>query len=158
MDKPAPVPTERNPEVHAQHRRETQRHIYIPLIAALVVIFAGVIAIIIYGLRHGSTLHRWASVSLIWVLIPFMFIGVLIMISAIGVMFGVTRVLEVLPGYGDIAQGYVHQATTSVNQVADGMVEPVLRVRSSWAVVKRRSRLVHKQPLDAEGAKDQQQV
>ncbi len=144
MDKPAPVPTERNAEVHARHRHETQRQIYLPLAIFLVLVFIGVIAIIIYGLGVGANLRRWADVSLIWVLLPFMFIGVLVMIASIGVLAGVTHVLGILPGYGNIAQAYFRQIEDKVASVTDGIVEPLLRVRSSWAVVQRRNKIIEK--------------
>ncbi len=144
MERPAEVPPERNAEVHTQHRRETQRQIYLPLTIVGLVILVGVIFIIIYGLRVGSTLQRWASVSVIWVLIPFMFIGVLLLIVAVGCLYGITQLLGIAPGYFDIVQGYFRQAEAKVLQVTDGMVEPVLRVRSSWAVVARRKRLTRK--------------
>jgi hypothetical protein len=145
MEKPVPVPPERNAEVHAQHRRETQKQVYLPLIIGIVVVLAGVIAIIIYGLRAESNLQRWAAVSLIWVIIPAMFIGVIIMLVAIGSFYAVTRVLGVAPGYFGIVQGYIRQAEAKVGQVTDVLVEPVLRMRSSWAVVKRRKRIIDKE-------------
>lgn len=140
MEKPSPVPPERNAEVHVQHRRETQKQIYLPLIIGLVVVLAGVVTIIIYGVRAESTLRRWADVSLIWVIIPAMFIGVIIMLVTIGSLYAITRVLGVAPGYFGIVQGYIRQAEARIGQVTDGLVEPVLRVRSSWAVVIRRKK------------------
>lgn len=140
MEKPSPVPPERNAEVHVQHRRETQKQIYLPLIIGLVVVLAGVVTIIIYGVRAESTLRRWADVSLIWVIIPAMFIGVIIMLVTIGSLYAITRVLGVAPGYFGIVQGYIRQAEARIVQVTDGLVEPLLRVRSFWAVVKRRKK------------------
>jgi len=145
MEKPAPIPPEPNAEVHAQHRHETQRQVYLPLIIAILVVLAGVVAIIIYGIRAESTLRRWADVSLIWVLVPVMFIGLIFMIIVFGVLFGVTRVLGIIPGYGSQVQGYFRQAEAKVSQVTDALVEPLLRVRSSWAVVRKRNKIIGKQ-------------
>jgi FtsH-binding integral membrane protein len=135
-------PPERNAQVHAEHKREVSQQIYLPVIIGLLIILAGVIAIIIYGVQAGSNLRRWADVSLIWVIIPAMFIGVVMMVVVIGALYGITRVLGILPGYSKIVQGYFQQADIKVAQVTNGIVEPILKVRSSWAVVKRRDRIM----------------
>ena len=142
MNVPNGKPPERNAQVHAEHKREVSQQIYLPVIIGFLVILAGVIAIIIYGVQAGSNLRRWADVSLIWVIIPAMFIGIVMMVVVIGALYGITRVLGILPGYSKIVQGYFQQADIKVAQVTNGIVEPILRVRSSWAVVKRRDRIM----------------
>jgi hypothetical protein len=146
MDDPKKIPPERNATVHIQHRREVQRQIYLPIIIALVLVLAGVITIIIYGIRAESTLRRWADVSLIWVIIPAMFIGLIIMIVVIGVLYGITRGIGVLPKYGNIAQGYFFQAEAKVLQVSNLLVEPFLRLRSSWYVARHSEKIIKKKP------------
>ncbi len=138
MIDPEELLPERNAAVHAEHRRQVKLQIYLPLIIWILFVFAGGIAIIIYGVRAESTLRRWADVSLIWVLIPVMFIGVLIMIATMGILFGVTRLLGITPGYFKVVQGYFSQAEQKVLQITDGLVEPVLLLRSHWAVLKRK--------------------
>jgi hypothetical protein len=146
MDDPKKIPPERNAKVHIQHRREVQRQIYLPIIIGIVVVMAGVITIIIYGIRAESTLRRWADVSLIWVIIPAMFIGLIFMIVVIGVLYGITRGIGVLPKYGNIAQVYFSQAEIKVLQVSNLIVEPFLRLRSSWYVARHSGKLINKKP------------
>jgi hypothetical protein len=145
MEKSPVVPPERNFEVHDQHRHETRQQIYLPLILGIVIILAGVVAIIFYGLRADSTLRRWADVSVIWVIIPALFIGLIFMIVVIALLYAVTRLLGVLPGYGGLVQGYFQQVVEKIFQITDALVEPLLRLSSSWAVIKRRNRLFKKQ-------------
>jgi hypothetical protein len=144
MDKPPALPPERNPQVHSLHRHETRMQIYLPLIIGIVLVLAGVVAIIIYGVRAESTLRRWADVSLIWVIIPAMFIGIIFMIVAIGLLFAITRILGVVPAYGSLLQGYFHQLQAKAFQLSDALVEPLLRTRSSWAVITHRMRIANK--------------
>ncbi len=145
MIDPEEILPERNAPVHAEHRRQVRKQIYLPLIVGILVVLAGVITIIIYGVRAESTLRRWADVSLIWVIIPVMFIGVLFMIATMGILFGVTRLLGVTPGYFRIVQESINQVERRVLQATDGLVEPVLKMRSSWAVLKHRGRHSSKQ-------------
>lgn len=145
MNDPKQIPPERNAVVHIEHRHQVRMQIYLPMIIGVLVVLAGVIAIIIYGVRAESTLRRWADVSVIWIIIPAMFIGVIFMIVVVGGLYAVTRVLGVVPGYSKIVQGYFGQVEGKVLQVTDAVVEPILRVRSSWAVVKRKDKLLSKQ-------------
>ncbi len=142
MGTPADFLPERNAQVHEKHRHEVKIQIYLPVIIGLLVILAGVIAIIIYGFQAGSNLRRWADVSLIWVIVPVMFIGLVLMLVTVAALYGVTRVLGILPGYSKIVQGYFNQAGARVSQVTNVLVEPVVKARSSWAVVKHRKRLM----------------
>jgi FtsH-binding integral membrane protein len=148
MSLPENFPPERNSLVHAEHRREVKRQVYLPMMIGLLVILAGVIAIIVYGLQAGANLRRWADVSLIWVIIPAMFMGLLLVLVVMAALYGITRLLGILPGYSKIVQGYFDQATAKVSQVTDGVVEPFLKVRSTWAVVKRRDRIVSPRDRD----------
>jgi hypothetical protein len=145
MEIPAQVPPERNAEVHANHRRQVQRQIYLPIILVVLVVLAGVAAIIIYGFRVESTLRRWADVSLIWMIMIAMFFGLILMIVAMGSLYAVTRLHGVIPGYTHIVQGYFRQAEAKVLQITNGLVAPILGIRSNWSVIKHRDRILDKQ-------------
>jgi hypothetical protein len=71
-----------------------------------------------------------------------MFIGLVLMLVTVAALYCVTRLLGILPGYSKIVQGYFNQAGAKVSQVTNGLVEPVLKARSSWAVVKHRNRVL----------------
>jgi hypothetical protein len=131
---------ERNPLVHDEHRRDTFRQIYLPLIIGIVLVLIVVAAIIILAAHSLSNLNRWASVSIIWMILPTMLIALILLIVALGLLFGVTRLLGILPGYSKIVQSYFSQAEGVVSHISDKTVEPFLRLRSAWAVTRRSSK------------------
>ena len=131
---------ERNPTVHAEHRRDTIRQIYLPLIIGIVLVLVVVAAIIIFATYSISNLNRWASVSIIWMILPTMIIALILLVVVLGLLFGITRLLGILPGYSKIVQSYFSQAEGVVSNITDKAVEPFLRLRSAWAVTRRRSK------------------
>jgi predicted PurR-regulated permease PerM len=131
---------ERNPIVHAEHRRETFRQIYLPLIIGIVLALVVFAAIIILATRSLENLNRWASVSIIWMIIPSLLIALILMVVVLGLLFAISRLLGILPGYSKIVQSYFNQAEGVVSNITDQAVEPVLRLRSAWAVTHRRGK------------------
>lgn len=131
---------ERNPIVHAEHRRETFRQIYLPLIIGIVLALVVFAAIIILATRSLENLNRWASVSIIWMIIPSLLIALILMVVVLGLLFAISRLLGILPGYSKIVQSYFYQAEGVVSNITDQAVEPVLRLRSAWAGAHRRGK------------------
>ena len=131
---------ERNPLVHAEHRRETFQQIILPFIIGVVLVLVVVAAIIIVATHSLENLDRWASVSIIWLIIPSLLIALILLVVVVGLLFGITRLLGILPGYSKIARSYFIQAETVVGRVTDQAVEPFLRLRSAWAVTRRRGK------------------
>lgn len=131
---------ERNPIVHAEHRRETFRQIYLPLIIGFAVVLIVVAVIIIIGFGTTLNLSRWAAVSIIGMIIPSMFIVLILLVVVLGLLFAISRLLGILPGYSKIVQSYFTQAERVVSRITDQAVEPFLRLRSVWAVTHRRTK------------------
>ncbi len=136
---------ERNPIVNAEHRRETFRQIILPFIIGIGLVLLVVAAIIIFAAHSLENLNRWASVSIIWMIIPSMIIALLLMVVTLGLLFAISRLLGILPGYSIIVQSYFIQAETTVGHITDQAVEPILRLRSAWAVIHRRGKRANKE-------------
>ena len=135
---------ERNPLVHAEHRRETFRQIVLPFIIGIVLILLVVAAIIIFATHTLINLNRWAAVSIIWMILPTMIIALILLVVVLALLFGITRLLGILPGYSKIVQSYFTQAEGVIVRITDQTVEPILRLRSAWAVTHRRDKRANK--------------
>jgi uncharacterized BrkB/YihY/UPF0761 family membrane protein len=135
---------ERNPLVHTEHRRETIRQIILPFIIGIVLVLLVVAAIIIFAAHSLENLNRWASISIIWMIIPSLLIALILFVVVLGLLFGITRLLGILPSYSKIARSYFIQAETVVSHITDQAVEPILRLRSAWAVTHRKKNVAIK--------------
>ena len=121
------MPSERSSEAEQKHRREVLLQITLPLVIFVLIILA--LAVFAATGAPGNV-SRWASVSLIWLLIPLILIAFIFLIILGGLAFGVTRLTGVLPGYAHQAQDLFDRIGELVKQGSDKIVEPFLRAQS----------------------------
>ena len=107
--------------------------ITVPILIGGVILLA--LSLLSIGLGQSEA-SRWADISLIWLIVPAM-VGVLItLVILIGSIFGVVKVIQVIP----IAAFRLHkgliQVSAMVRNVSDRIAEPVLRAHSLSAAIK----------------------
>jgi hypothetical protein len=142
---------ERNPKTHAEHRREVFWQITLPLVFGILLVLAAVIAIILSATRPVTDLGRWADVSLMWLILPSLFFALLLLILLVGFIFLCSFLLRLVPHYAHILQIYFELAKTKISRLANGSIEPILRISSIWAAMRyaigRGTRREHEQDL-----------
>lgn len=121
---------ERNPATHAIHRREVFWQITFPLIIALLLIMGLVGVVIFAGFQGLGEVSRWADVSLIWLLLPALVVVLVMLLMLSGVVYLITRLLAILPGYARLAQDFFYLVQVRVKSISDKLVEPILKLRS----------------------------
>jgi hypothetical protein len=138
---------ERNPITHAKHRREVFWQIIFPMLIGILLVLAVVAVIIFSGTTSTSDLSRWADVSLIWLILPSLFMALIFLFILITVIYLITTVLRITPRYARILQLYFEIAKYRVSQISNQITEPIVKTKSTWAVVRQAGRL-GKQPPD----------
>ena len=128
---------ERNPKTHALHRREVFWQIMLPLLIGILFVLAAIAAIVFFATQPASELGRWADVSLIWLILPSLFIALIILIILIGFVYAITLLLRLTPRYARIVQLYFEIGKARISQVSNLAIEPILRIRSLSAVLRR---------------------
>lgn len=131
----------RNPKTHAEHRREVFWQISVPLVVGILLLLAAVGAIIFSATQSVFELDRWADVSLLWLIMPSLFFALIILIILIGFIYAITLLLRVTPRYTYIVQQYFEIGKGKVSQISNRIIEPIIKARSSWAVVRRVGKL-----------------
>ena len=135
---PEPKPMQRNQVTWAKHRREVLLQITIPLvITVLVVIACGVLAAV---MGTNQNISQWADVSLIWLIMPQIFVSLIVLIILAAMAYGLYRLLKVLPFYTNTVQEYFILFRDQVAVLTDRLVQPFLKVKSShasWQSLKR---------------------
>ena len=132
---------ERNPKTHAEHNREVFWQIILPLVIGILLLIAALAAIIFSATLPVTDVGRWADVSLMWLILPSLFFALIILVITIGLVYGVSLLLRVIPRYARIIQLYFEQGKGKISQLTNLMVEPVLRIHSIWAATRRAGRL-----------------
>ncbi len=131
-----PIPKKRNPKTHAAHRREVFWQITLPLLAGILLILAAVGAIIFSTLQPITDVGRWASVSLMWLILPALFFALLFLAVLGGLVFAVSFLLQRIPPYALIVQLFFERVKNKAGQLLNASVEPILRINSIWAAIR----------------------
>jgi predicted PurR-regulated permease PerM len=113
-----------------KHRRQVRQQIILPFIIAILLIAALAVLVGIATFSWGGDVARWAQISTIWLVIPLMIFGLIILALFAGIVYGLAELLKVTPRYTGIAQNYVIAFKYRIQYYADQIIEPVLTFKS----------------------------
>jgi hypothetical protein len=126
------------PEAHSsyrKHRRQTFWQVLLPVLLSVLVVLAGLVLLIMLanGGDPAGKLSVWADTSLIWVLLPMLGLGLMIILILGAVIYLLARLLKILPTYTAIVQHYFKVAEAWVKALADKVTHPVVKARGYQA-------------------------
>ncbi len=124
--------SEDRPTLHS-HKRQFAWQILVPFLVMAGLIIAGAVLITSGGAARASI---WADVSVIWLLIPALFIALAFLAILITVIYGMGKVLQIIPHYSGKAQGIFHRISSGTRRAADGATKPFFWFKEAGAVVK----------------------
>jgi hypothetical protein len=135
----------RNPKTHTEHRREVFWQITLPLVIGILLVLAAVAAIIVSTVQPVSDVGRWADVSLMWLILPSLFLAFILLVILIGLIVLASYLLRLIPPYALVVQLYIEQAKDKISEFFNLTVEPILRVKTIWAAARYATRLDKKE-------------
>ncbi|HEX9019247.1 MAG TPA: hypothetical protein VF806_08665 [Anaerolineaceae bacterium] len=108
------------------HRRQMFWQVWLPLgVTIVIVLFLAVLSVI--GAAQGSSqVERWGALSAVWVIIPVLIWGVVLLALVGGMAFGVTLLVRKMPGWMLRAQLLVIRIGLMVRRAADAATKPVV--------------------------------
>ncbi len=108
------------------HRKQRVTQIILPMVI-VVLLMIGLIALIsLATFNAGGDVGRWAAISTIWIVIPIMLSGLIMLAILVGLIYLMARALGALPYYTGLAQDYVYIARGYIIRAADAVVKPVI--------------------------------
>ena len=122
---------------YQRHRRELWRKILAPLLIATALMLALFAWIGVATFVENGEVGRWAAISTIWIVIPVMCGGVIVLALFGGMVYGMARLLQVLPPYTGYAQRIVWRVQGYVKRGADMAVKPVFGAEGLIASIRR---------------------
>lgn len=123
-------------ESYKRHRRELMWQIILPVVLSVVLMIAMIALIYVATFQGSGDVSRWAAVSTIWIVLPVMVAGLILLALLGGMIYLLMRLLGIMPKYTGIAQDYVQKAAIYVKRGADMAVKPVLWLDGLSASVK----------------------
>lgn len=121
-----------NPETRASHKREFGKQVVLPL-GLFLFISAGVTAAAVY-FQVGSV-ERWSQIASIFLMIFWMLLGLILLVILGGLVYVVSKLLQLLPPYTRIAQDGIETIRKQVETGTDITVKPVIKIQGFLAVI-----------------------
>lgn len=121
-------PTERNPKTMARFRRETWWQITFPMIVVVVVLLGGVAGLFFWRGTGGVSVV--ADYSMILLLIPLLFLGIIGFAIMIGLIYLVGQAMHLIPPYTYVAQKATFSVRDQVVSIARRITNFVIGIRS----------------------------
>ena len=119
------------------HRRQLWTQILIPILVVVLLLVALIVLISFATFRDGGEVERWAAISTIWIVIPILFAGLVVLLLFVGLVYGMAKLLALIPPYSGYAQKLVWRIEGYVRRWADASVKPVLALDGIVAAIKR---------------------
>lgn len=118
------LPRPENAPPYRAHRRQTFWQILLPVILTTLALLAMGLLLALRGGAAGASL--WADVALIWLILPAMLLGLLILALLAGLIYLTARVHRGTPPAAAKVQNFFRQAERAVGHFTEKIVQPVL--------------------------------
>lgn len=131
-EKQKPNLPEPNPATKAAHRRDFNRKVLFPLIGFVLLLVGVSVAFILLPVGDVET---WSQIATIFLIVLVLFGGAIVLVILGGLVYLVSYVLRILPGYTRMAQDGIETIKTQATKGADITAKPVIQVQSFLSVV-----------------------
>ncbi len=107
------------------HRRQALVQIWLPLILAILIMLA-LMALTVYGaVIRSPDVDKWGAISAIYVILPVLFTGLLVLGLLGGMVYLLAKLLNKLPDWATVLHMYVIHAALLVRRGLDAVTKPV---------------------------------
>lgn len=113
------------------HRKQRVTQIFLPVMLSAILLVGMVVLISLATFKSNGDVGRWAAISAMWVAVPILLAGLILLAVLIGLIYLMTLALKNLPRYTGVAQDYVYLARGYVMRGADMVANPVIALKSS---------------------------
>ena len=117
---------------YKRHRKQTMNQIVLPVVLSALVMIALIVLISLSTFRADGDVGRWAAISTIWLVIPVMLAGLIVLAILVGLIYLMARGLQIIPTYTGLAQEYVAKARWHIMRGAHMIFKPFL-VIEGWS-------------------------
>ncbi len=117
------------------HKHQVFWQILLPvLLAVLLGLVAGGLTIMA-GLEAASRTRLWADISIIWLVIQLLILGVIFLAVLVVVIVGLVKLLQITPRFTSRGQELAGRVEAGTKKIAGGAVSPFIRIHQVGAVI-----------------------
>lgn len=121
---------------YIKYRKQAVRQVILPVILSAILMIALVVLISLSTFKEGGDVGRWAAISTIWIIIPVIIAGLIVLAVLLGLIYLMILALGGLPYYTGIAQDYAYKVRSYIVRGADMVVKPVLALNGWLETIK----------------------
>lgn len=110
--------------------------IILPVALTALLIVVLIVLINIATFNQGGDVGRWAAVSTIWIVIPVMVAGLILLALLVALVYLMKRLLRITPTYTGMAQDFIHKAAAYIKRGTEMAVKPMLFLDGIGASIK----------------------
>jgi hypothetical protein len=110
------------------HEKEIRVQIYLPIGLAFLVV--GTLVLLMLFDQGVNVVAHWSHISIILLIIPVLFLGLLSLLLFVGVIILLGRLYKILPANSKTALSYFYLAGLIASNLSKRITSPIVRVRS----------------------------
>lgn len=118
------------------HRKQVFWQIILPVGFSVLACLGLIILISLATFGAAGDVARWAAISTIWIVIPLLFAGLLLLLLLGGLIYLLARLLNILPTYTALVQDYTFRGASRLRGISDAAVQPILFLEGLNASIK----------------------
>jgi ABC-type dipeptide/oligopeptide/nickel transport system permease component len=116
---------------YRRHRRQVWTQILLPILVVVAVVIAAIVLASLATFRNGTDPGRWVAISTIWLAIPLLLAGLLVIVVLAASAFMLAWVAGILPEYSFRAQTATRRVESAVKRGGEMIRQPGLALRSA---------------------------
>jgi hypothetical protein len=130
------IEPEVNPKARQAHKSQVLWQITIPFFVIVALFLAVALLVIVSGARGNGTISMWADISLIWLIMPVLLILLVILAINGGLLYGIIKLIGVLPGIFFKLQRVLSKIHEKVEAGSNAAAAPFIKASSLRAAIK----------------------
>lgn len=113
---------------YLQYRKQRTTQIILPMVISTLLMIGMIVLISFVTFKSEGDVGRWAAISVIWIVIPILLAGLILLAILGGLIYLMARALGALPYYTGMAQDYVYKARGYIIRAADMVAAPIIAI------------------------------
>ena len=121
----ATVPQPPKHTSYLKHRQQVVWQIILPIVLGALVLIGAAILLGMSAMQGQADLARMAAISVIWLIVPLMVLGVIVFIVLAVMAYLINRGAELIPNYTGRLQDFAYRLEGAVRRFTRAAVRPV---------------------------------
>jgi ABC-type arginine transport system permease subunit len=121
----------------ADHRRQMLLQVWLPLGISIFIVLVLVILTVVGAAQDSPQISRFGNLSAVLVIIPVLFVGTLLLVLVLAMVYGMSKLLKNMPGWMLSLQLRLVHISLVIRRAADSVTRPIVTANTTTARIRR---------------------